>query len=239
LSGYSSYTSELTVQAGDQRIIKTVLSPLPGKLKVLSTPPGARVYLNNQFKAETPLSAELPAGQYAIRMEARGYDPQELTNNVAIGQESVVEFNLIKSSGTILLTTEPPGISVYLDGETRGTTHSADLNLISDQLHIDFVPKGKRTLQLARPGYYDLTRTVDIQSNQTVILHEKLKLRPVPFVPNMVIRTGAGMENSYKGIVREQFENGTIKLEVEPGIFRTFTRPEIMSIEPLTNAFEP
>ncbi|MCG2660169.1 MAG: PEGA domain-containing protein, partial [Kiritimatiellae bacterium] len=237
LPGYFPFQKEFSVQAGDQRTIKTTLAPLPGKLTVRSTPPGARIYLNDQYKAETPLSADVPAGKYAIRAEARGFDPQTRTNTVVIGMESSVEFNLVKSSGTILISTEPPGIGVYMDGELRGTTRGQ--RSISEQLQIDFVPQGKRMLQFTRPGYFNITRTVDIQPKQTVILHEKLKLRPVPFVPNMIVRTGINAEDIFRGIVRERFDNGNIKLEIEPGIFKTFTPAEVLSIEAITNAVAP
>ncbi|MFA7332743.1 MAG: PEGA domain-containing protein [Kiritimatiellia bacterium] len=237
LPGYSPFKKELSVQAGEQHTIKTTLAPLPGKLTVLSTPPGARIYLNDQYKAETPFSADVPAGQYAIRAEARGFDAQTRTNAVAIGTESVLEFNLVKSSGAILISTEPPGIDVYMDGELRGTTRGR--HAISEQLAVDFVPRGKRMLQFTRPGYFNITRMVDIQPKQTVILHERLNLRPVPFVPSVIIRTGPNAEDIFRGIVRERFGNGNIKLEIEPGIFKTFTQAEIISIESLTNAVAP
>ena len=237
LPGYSPFQKEFSVQAGDQRTIKTTLAPLPGKLTVLSTPPGARIYLNDQYKAETPLATDVPAGQYAIRAETRGFDPQTRTNTVVIGTESVVEFNLVKSSGTILISTEPPGIAVYMDGELRGTTRGR--RSISEQLPIDLVPRGKRMLQFTRPGYFNIAQTVNIQPKQTVILHEKLILRPVAFVPSVIIRTGQNAEDTFHGIVRERFDNGSIKLEIEPGIFKTFTPPEVLSIEIITNTVAP
>lgn len=236
LSGYTPFRNEFSLKAGEQRTIKTTLAPLPGKLTVLSTPPGARIYLNDQYKAETPLSAEVPAGRYTIRAEARGFDPQIRTNTVGIGAESVAEFNMIKSSGTILISTEPPAINVYMDGEFRGATKGQRQDAISEQLKIDFVPRGKRLLQFTRPGYFNLTQTVNIQPKQTVILHEKLKLRPVPFVPTVIIRTGNNAENTFHGIIRERFADGNVKLEIEQGVFKTFTPAEILSIEQITNA---
>ncbi len=234
LPGHSVFKKEFTVKAGDQHTIKTTLKPLPGKLTILSTTPGARIYLDDQFKAEKTFTTDLPAGQYAIRVEARGFDPQTRTHTVAIGTESVVEFSLTKSSGTIMITTEPPGVGIYMDGESRGTTQGS--GLISEQLSIDFVPRGKRMIQFTRPGYFDLTNTVDIQPNQRQIIHKKLKPRPVPFVPNIIIRTGRNAENTYRGIIRERFNNGNIKMEIDPGIFKTFTKDEALSIETITNS---
>jgi hypothetical protein len=239
LPGYSPFRQEFRVQAGDTHVVKTTLAPLPGKLTVLSPPSAAKIYLNDQYKAETPLTTEIPSGLYVIRVEARGFDPQSRTNEVISGTESATEFNLVKSSGTILISTEPSGIGVYLDGEFRGTTRGRPHSSISEQLALDFVPRGKRTLQFARPGYFNVTRTVDIHPKQSVILHEKLIPRPVPFIPTVIIRTGQNPEDTFRGIVRERFENGDIKLEIESGIFKTFTPAEVMSIEIITNAAAP
>lgn len=239
LPGYIPYRGEINAQAGEMRAINPILTPLPGTLTVLSSPPGARIYLNEQFKANAPFSTNIPATRYVIRAEAKGYDQQVCTNSVVFGAESVAEFNLVKSSGTILLSTEPPGINVYLDGDFKGTTLGQPRNPISEQLSIDFVPRGKRKLQFTRQGYYDITRTQEIQPKQTVILHEKLRLRPIPFVPDVIVKTGVNAEDIFRGIIRERFENGGIYLEVEPGIFKTFSPAEVLSIETITNTVTP
>jgi len=142
-----------------------------------------------------------------------------------------VEFHLVKSSGTMLISTLPPEINVYLDGEFRGTTKARGREQISDQLQIDFIPRGRHQLQFTKKGYVDIQRTLDVMPKQTVIIHEKLALRPVPFVPNIIIRTGDKPEQTFRGIIRDTFANGDIKVEIEPGIFKTFSKSEIISTE--------
>ncbi|MDO9540971.1 MAG: PEGA domain-containing protein [Kiritimatiellia bacterium] len=237
LRGHSSAQHEITLQAGEKQKISANLKPLPGKLTVLSKPAGARIYLGNQFKAETPFGAtNIPSGQYMIRAELRGYDPQTRTNEVIFGEETTVEFNLDKSSGTLLISTLPPEINVYLDGEFRGTTKMRGNEQISDQLQIDFIPKGRHQLQFTKKGYYDVQRVLDIMPKQTVILHEKLVIRPVPFVPEVIIRTGDQPEQTFRGIIRERYANGDIKVEIEVGIFKTFDKTEIISLEAIPSA---
>ncbi len=233
LAGHAPYRSEFSVQAGEQRDINTMLVPLPGKLAVRSTPPSARIYLNDQPKGETPLDLNVPPGSYAIRAVSRGYDPQVRTSTVAIGTEALVEFTLDKSSGTILLTTEPPGVSVFLDGDPCGLTRSRPGARLSDQLEIEFVPRGKRTLQLSKPGFFEVSRPIEIAPQQTVILHEKLKARPEPFVPTVIVRTGIGPETTYRGVIRERYDNGDILLEIESGIFKTLKPADVLAIEPI------
>ena len=237
MKGYTTYEDELTTQPGDERTISVNLTALPGKLSVVSTPPGTRLYLNDQYKATTPfITNTIPAGKYVIRAELPGYATQTRTNVVAIGEECVVEFLMVKNSGTFLLSTEPPGVTVLLDGENRGVTQPHGQEAISEQLTIELVPKGAHKLQLTKPGYFDLTTSVDVASNQTVILHEKLTARPVPFIPTVMVRTGSGAEHTFRGIIREKYDNQDIKLEIEPGIFKTFKASEIISLDPITNS---
>jgi len=125
----------------------------------------------------------------------------------------------------------PPGISIYLDGEFRGTTKERGNELISEQLPIDFIPRGQHRLQFTKKGCYDVQRTIDIMPKQTLIIHEKIGLRPVPFVPNVIIRTGDKPEESFRGIIREKFPNGDLKVEINQGIFKTFAKDEIVALE--------
>jgi hypothetical protein len=232
LKGHNNNRHEITLQTGEKQKVSSVLKALPGKLSVLSVPAGARIYLNNQFKSEAPIkSVEIPSGSYEIRAEAKGFDPQTKTNTISFGEETVVEFNLVKSSGTLLISTIPPGISVYVDGELRGVTKAHGNDQVSEQLQLDFIPKGQHTLQFTRQGFYNIQRTVDIMPKQTVILHEKLGMRPVPFIPNIIIRTGDLPEQTYRGVIIEKYANGDMKVEVEKGIFKTFRKSEIVSME--------
>jgi hypothetical protein len=52
-------------------------------------------------------------------------------------------------------------------------------------------------------------------------------------VPSVIIRTGLGPEHKFRGIIREKYHNGDVKVEIQPGIFRIFHEPEIKSIEPI------
>lgn len=234
LQGHTPVQHEITLQAGEKKKISSTLKSLPGKLNILSRPSKARIYMNDQLKGETPFNAtNIPSGKYVIRAELLGYDPQVLTNEVIFGGEATMEFQLVKCSGTLLITTMPPGVNIYIDGEFRGTTKERGNELISEQLPIDFIPRGRHQLQFTKKGYYDVQRAIEIMPKQTLIVHEKIGLRPVPFVPNVIIRTGDKPEDSFRGIIREKFPNGDLKVEINPGIFKTFTKDEIVALEPI------
>ncbi len=232
LKGYQPYSDEFTVRAGDKRNIDVTLTPLPGSIEVTSHPSGARIYINDQVKGETPLSlTNIAAGKYEVRAELRGFESMVKTNIVVFGEKTSTAFELMKNSGILLISTEPAGVQIHLDGENQGTTQASKNEPVSHPVQIDFVPQGKRQLQFTKPGYFDLIKTVDVSPDHMVVLHEKLKARPVPFVPNMIIRTGPGPEHTFRGVVREQYSDGVIRLEIEPGIFRDFSPKEIVSRE--------
>ncbi len=233
--GYLTHDAELTVQPGEERTQNVNLTARPGQLSVVSIPPKARFYLNGQYKSETPFIAkDMQAGAYTLRVELPGYAVQSRTITLGAGAEASEEFMLVKNSGTILLSTEPAEVTVFLDDENRGITHALNQKPISTQFTIDLVPKGSHKLQLSKSGYFAQTSTVKIL-NQTLILHCKMVLRPVRFVPNTIIHTGPGAEYAFRGIIRGRFANGDIKLEIEPGIFKTFKASEIQSTKPIVN----
>ena len=234
LAGYTPYREEFVVKAGVEHKVNIVLTPLPGNLTVHTDPPGARIFLNDQYYGDAPFLAEgLAPGQYVLRAELRGYAPVSSTNVLSLGGNLLVELKLERVGGTLLISTEPPGVTVFLNGENRGVTAARGTERISEQMTLEFIAPGRQTLQLTRQVYYDVTHTRTLAQGQTEIIHEKMRLRPVEFVPTHIIRTGEGPAFTFKGIIRERFNNGDIKLEIEPGIFRTFLAAEIIEVAPL------
>jgi len=56
-----------------------------GKLTVDSTPPGAQVYINDEYRGTTPLPyAKLKAGAYRIRVQADGYETKVDSVDIAV-----------------------------------------------------------------------------------------------------------------------------------------------------------
>ncbi|MFN2352600.1 MAG: PEGA domain-containing protein, partial [Kiritimatiellia bacterium] len=230
--GYTSYREEFTVQPGEERRVNVTLLPLPGRLEVNTVPAGARVYVDNQYQGEAPfVQDDLPAGTYVVSAELPGYARGIATAQVAQGSAKVLELRLERTSGTLLVSTEPPGVTVLLDGLKLGVTTARPGEQISEQLSLELVPEGERVIQFTRQGYLDATQVRNVTPGQTVIIHQKLTLRPVAFVPNVLIRTGTGPAYTFRGVLRERYANGDVMVELEPGVFRTFRAAEILEME--------
>jgi hypothetical protein len=222
--GYRPVKTTMRLSAGLRESVTPVLTPIPGSLTVVSIPPGARAYVNNQFRGETPVSLEnLEPGSYRVRAELDGYEP--VARDVVLDRDgrAVEEFRLERNSGTFEITTEPAGVQVFVDGKEMGATPARpDVEKISDPLKVDLLTIGHHEVLLKRPGYFDATFAIEIEQDRTVSLHQALKRR---FIPDCEVRTRTDI---YRGVLVEVGPQGDVKLEIRPGIMRTIRRDDVL-----------
>ncbi len=74
LQGYSEYTDVVTVGRGQELHVPVDLIPLAHVLAVTSTPPGARLFVDDRFAGETPTDVDLVDGSHALRLSLRGFE---------------------------------------------------------------------------------------------------------------------------------------------------------------------
>jgi hypothetical protein len=229
--GHRPFTETLKLVAGQNAKIRAELIPIPADMRVVSIPAGARIYVNNEFKGESPVVLNnLPPGDYRIRGELPGYEPTARTVHLANGASSTEELRLDSNSGMLAIVTQPAGITVYIDGEERGTTSFKPdkTDNVSTLLTIDRIPAGEREVKLVATEYYPLTFKVTINKNETTILQPRKLERK--FIPDLQIRTRGGI---YSGVYLGTMPNGDVRLEVKPGITRTIPGSDIIAKRPL------
>ncbi len=242
LDGAEKCEQSVSVNAGDTLNIDAHLTMLPARLKIYSVPAGAKILVNKRIVGTSSVEqVKVKAGEVEIGAELKGYDVAYKTLNVRHGEEVSVELKLEKSSGTVLIATEPPGASVFLDGELCGITSELGDKPISQQMRIEAVSQGEHKILITRSGYYDKTIDFKIAPKETLTFSEKLVPRPVAFVPNTIVRVGEGdAYSTYRGVkLKEKYPNGDIKMEISPGIYKIFRLKDILSMETITNRFEP
>jgi serine/threonine protein kinase len=94
-------------------------APKPGfeqSVQFLTEPPGAQVIIdgNSSVVCKTPCMLPLSPGRHALTVQLAGYRPYPRVFNVP--QESDIFLQLTKASGTLSITSEPPGATIELDG---------------------------------------------------------------------------------------------------------------------------
>jgi PKD repeat protein len=145
-----------------------------GTLQISSNPSGAAIILDGNNKGTTPATfSDISAGTHKINFTKSGYWDFSQDITVAAGKTTPVNVNLVLKSqpapspagsvtassqsqqgagGSIVISSNPPGANVYLDGKTSGTT----------PVTLQNVDPGTHTVLLTMSGYTDASRTVEV-----------------------------------------------------------------------------
>lgn len=141
-----------------------------GSLSIESTPRGARVYLDSEYKGDTPLDIRnLPAGQYSIKMNLEGF--QDWTTTVIVLPILTVKISaelVAKESdknGSVSVNSTPQGARVYLDNGYKGNT----------PINLREVPVGRHTLRITLAGYEEWVSDINVLSSRVERISVDLK----------------------------------------------------------------
>lgn len=229
LAGYREETRELRLSPGDRQTLAVKLVGLPARLKVVSSPEQAKVFLDNDYQGKTPLDlASVAPGKHTLRIELAGHAPLVRTVTLANGAESTEEFRMDSVLGRLEVTSAPPGAKISVDGHAVGFTKSQGGDAASSQvLSIEKVAAGEHSVVAHLDGYQDVSRTVVVKAHDTGKI--AFKLRRI-FTPNTEIETIRGI---YRGVFVEKDYVGNVTLETSPGVQQTFRQEDIRKIAPI------
>ena len=109
---------DITPQSSGKTISLNNPIPIYGTLIVDGSPVDANIYIDDKKVGTTPLVAnDLLIGTHKVRLEKDGYDKQEKSIKIAEGQESILEYNLIKT---------PPKSNDYSNSNAHSSLSSSD-----------------------------------------------------------------------------------------------------------------
>ncbi len=115
------------------------VEPKPGvgqSVQFLTEPAGAEVTVdgNSSLACKTPCMLPLSGGRHAVTVQLPGYRPYPRVFNVP--QDGDVFLRLSKVAGTLIVTSEPPGASIELDGVMQGKRTPAEFNVMPGTHHV-------------------------------------------------------------------------------------------------------
>jgi hypothetical protein len=160
LQGYDDQERTLSIPPGQRTALAITLTPTEGRVSVTSVPAGAKVLLDGRDTGRTtPAEFPLPAGLYAVRLEADGYQPVDKPLLVASGKTAQVAVNLQPLPATVTINSTPSGATITLQGEDKGVTPAT----------ISLAP-GTYTLRLELKDYKPEDKSLSLAPNQTLSL---------------------------------------------------------------------
>ena len=179
-----------------RQIARTALPPTLEGMRIMSSPEGATVYLNNEPHGHTPLLLpDMEPGDYFLKLVLKGYEQYEEDVTLIPGEMREVSVTLAPlpapgappepppeeispGIGLITLNITPEGAQVRIDGELVGDT---PLESVS-------VEAGEHELRIRFPGYQEFTTRVKVEKEKHVFLRGRLKAleREEPSPPQAV-----------------------------------------------------
>ncbi|WFN33843.1 PEGA domain-containing protein [Methanogenium sp. S4BF] len=188
LRGYVTPANRtVTVTAGTTTTLDFDLVRETGYLEVTSVPDGAAIILDGtdtNTRTNATLADPLPTGDYNVTVTLDGYiTPAEEVVTITTGDTTTVNFDLVRETGFLEVTSVPAGAHIFLDGTDTHTLTNATL--------ADPLPTGEYNVTVALDGYLTPeNRTVTITAGATTSVSFTPERIPTP------IHHGSGGGNS-------------------------------------------
>lgn len=175
LSGYQPYLTLVNVPPGGTITVDAPMSPLSqiGALQVKSSPGGADIYIDGFYSGYTATSiGNLAAGSHYVTLRLAGYEDWHGTIEVPENSVAFIDAQLAVASaattGDILVSSNPPGASVFNDGVYQGNTQPGDAMDLTGLL------PGTHTILLQLQNYQDFTTHVEVRAGGVSIVNADL-----------------------------------------------------------------
>ncbi len=111
-------TEPTTTKRAEEPTQPAVTSGKPGRIKIASNPSGAQVFINAEYKGETPLSVKVPSGRVSVLVNKEGYTRVSRKVTVRPGQTvNLTNLKLLGLYGEVSIATSPPRAKVVFDNQ--------------------------------------------------------------------------------------------------------------------------
>lgn len=163
--GYDPVDTTGYVREDQETLLRLPLQRYSAKLDVTTDPAGAIVYVNGGEVGKTPYrSSPRPSREIALRLELPGHVPVDTTVKLKTGIVSYIEERLRPATGSLEITTIPPGAQVSFDG---GKPEQAS----TGRLRLSNVPVGTHVVRARKDGNYrSIERQVTVATDDTARL---------------------------------------------------------------------
>jgi formylglycine-generating enzyme required for sulfatase activity len=164
---YKPVTRIITVAGLDRhQTLEVGLEPAWADVSFATTPPGAALSVDGQTLGQTPLTAEILAGEHNVSLKLSGYKAWQKVLEVTAGERiDLPPVTLEKADGLVRVQSRPAGASITVDGNYHGLTPKEVA-----------LPPGKRyDITLFKEGFKPARQQVMVASGQEQALAVELQ----------------------------------------------------------------
>ena len=143
--------------------------PTTGSVSIQTNPVDAEVYIDGQLKGRSPLIVDdLPVGSYTVEIRKENYRSETKKIEIAGGQtENLNDVALVMERGTLVLGTDPDGISYVIKPVSSGAGVD-DASILKGKTPADLsgLKPGSYTVSFQRSGWKAYDQTIEIKAAQ-------------------------------------------------------------------------
>lgn len=161
-AGFADTTRTARVAEGDTLALRVVMRALVGDLRVETTPPGAEVRVDGRIAGKSPITVHGlgVAKPHKVEASRDGYGVARADVSVTANAVATTSLTLEMGKTDVLVTTEPGGGEIRVDGTARGTS----------PVTISALPLGRHVFRATREGFVNAETTL-VTSAATNRLH--------------------------------------------------------------------
>lgn len=219
--GFEAFRRKVFLSPGEKQQLDAVLAALPGTLKVVSVPSGARVYVDDEYQGDSDLVIpKVAGGERRVRVEKKGFEAMARTVKIEKAKEQTEEFRLQANTGGLAISTSPAGATVFIDGKRVGMTKASANGAVSELLTVSGISAGEHELKITAKGCDDAVQKITIEREKIATSQAVLIRR---FIPNYQVVTRT---STIKGVL-VNINDDEIRLELRPGVMTSIPKHDV------------
>ncbi|MHC4139024.1 MAG: PEGA domain-containing protein [Planctomycetota bacterium] len=166
--GYNVWEKRVNIEPGKEKVFTAILQVKTGSVSIKSAPKNAKIYLDRKYVGTTPerIQSIIP-GTHEVKVQMDKYDIWGETVNIEAGKENVINAVLQKSTGSLMVESDPANATIFFNGKDIGTTPEIIMSSA----------KGTHTVEVRMKGYDLWERKVDIEPGTEKSLTAILQLK--------------------------------------------------------------
>jgi formylglycine-generating enzyme required for sulfatase activity len=164
---YQNIKTEVQIAGcAEEQSFDFALTPGWSDIDISSVPEGAAVSVDGKPAGRTPLTIELPEGNYRLEISAAGFKTWKRRLAVGLNQpQKITDIRLQPDDGTLALETKPPGANVTIGQKFFGKT----------PLKVQLSANTPHEIRISKAGYEKVSRRVQVSSGKLKTLAVDLK----------------------------------------------------------------
>lgn len=205
---YLPYETEIEIEGLDrQQSLTAELVPAWGNVSLLSQPPGADVFVDDELAGQTPLTTGILQGEHNLRIKLPGHKDWRKTIRVQANIDQTIEdIHLEPADAVVQIITSPDKAGVTVDGEYKGQS----------PLEVALSPGSRATVRIFKQGYEPASRVVEVRSgdNRTLSINLNAETATVRILANPA-DAGVYIDGVYRGKADQTVELSTTAHTIE------------------------